>query len=66
MWHINQFPISLTYSVFFSFIQQCLDDEDIADSDDESSGDEVFGITTVINLSHHKVHNYTSESMYCI
>ena len=30
----------------------------MADSDDESSEDEVFGITSVINLSHHKVmHN---------
>ena len=42
----------------FVFLQQCLDDEDIADSDDESSGDEVFGITTIINLSNHKVYKY--------
>lgn len=40
--------------VFWGGSQQCVDDNQDSD-EDESSADEVFGITSVINLTHHKV-----------
>jgi len=54
--HINLSNLSdhiLAQSYVGSVLKQCYDEDDEG-SDDESSLDEVFGITTVLNLSHHK------------
>ncbi|XP_045030779.1 BRCA2 and CDKN1A-interacting protein isoform X2 [Daphnia magna] len=37
-----------------SILQQCVDNEDIDGEEEANSEDEVFGVTSVINLSHHK------------
>nr|SVE75982.1 EOG090X0C3Y [Daphnia hispanica] len=37
-----------------SILQQCVGDDDSDSEEDGNSQDEVFGITSVINLSHHK------------
>ncbi|XP_057373504.1 BRCA2 and CDKN1A-interacting protein-like isoform X2 [Daphnia carinata] len=37
-----------------SILQQCADNDDSDSEEDANSEDEVFGVTSVINLSHHK------------
>jgi len=49
----NLTDLILAQNFVGSVLKQCLDEEDDG-SDDESSLDEVYGITTVLNLSHHK------------
>jgi len=54
--HVNLSSLTdliLAQSFIGSVLKQCLDENDDG-SDDESALDEVYGITTVLNLSHHK------------
>jgi len=55
--HVNLSSLTdliLAQSFVGSVLKQCFDEGDEDGSDDESSLDEVFGITTILNLSHHK------------
>lgn len=56
--HINLSSLTkliIEQSYIGSILQQCVDEDDPDNSDDEGAAvDEVFGITSVINLTHHK------------
>nr|CAG4642753.1 EOG090X0C3Y [Evadne anonyx] len=55
--HVNLSSLTdliLAQSFVGSVLKQCFDEDDDDASDDESALDEVFGITTVLNLTHHK------------
>nr|CAG4652114.1 EOG090X0C3Y [Triops cancriformis] len=54
--HVNTSQLSDTIieqNYVGSVLKQCLDEEELAD-DDEDVADEVFGVTTLINLTRHK------------